>query len=337
MKPYKPYLILVLTIAGLFLSGIEVFPQQTADQLYEKALYLEEAKGELQGAIDLYSKIVENRNADQSFQAKALLHIGMCYEKLGMKEATKAYQRLVSNFPAQKNEVAIARERLSKLITTESSKEIVIRQVWTGKDVDDFGSVSADGEYLTFTDWGTGNLAIRNLNTGQNKSLTREGSWNSPEQYAEFSLISPNGKQVAYMWFIGNEDNPHYELRLLQVGNPSPKVLYSCNKNESMVPEIWFSDGRKILVQKHTGKEKWQLASIDITSGEVSLIKEKTPGPSGLPILSLSPDEKQIAFDFPNLTEKGNYDIFIISIDTKNESPLIQHPANDRVIGPYMH
>ncbi len=135
------------------------------------------------------------------------------------------------------------------------------------------------------------------------------------------------------MWFIGNEDNPHYELRLLQIGNASPKVLYSCNKNEYMVPEIWFSDGRKILVQKHTGKEKWQLASIDITSGEVSLIREKTPGPSGLTILSLSPDEKQIAFDFPNLTEKGNYDIFIISIDTKNESPLIQHPANDRLIG----
>jgi len=72
----------MLSMVGLILSNPEIFPQQTANQLYEKALYLEEAKGELQGAIDLYNKIVENKNADQSFQAKALLHIGMCYEKL---------------------------------------------------------------------------------------------------------------------------------------------------------------------------------------------------------------------------------------------------------------
>jgi len=113
MKMNKTCLILILTIAGLFLSGTEVLSQQAAGQLYEKALYLEEAKGELQGAIDLYNRIAENRSADQSFQAKALLHMGLCYEKLGKQEAVKSYQRLVNNFPAQKNEVAIARERLA--------------------------------------------------------------------------------------------------------------------------------------------------------------------------------------------------------------------------------
>ena len=116
MKTNRKYLILVLTIAGLVLSGRVVLSQQTAGELYEKALYLEEAKGELQGAIDLYNKIAENKSADQSFQAKALLHMGLCYEKMGMQEAVKSYQRLVNNFPAQKNEVAIARERLTKLM-----------------------------------------------------------------------------------------------------------------------------------------------------------------------------------------------------------------------------
>lgn len=83
METKKTGLILILTMVGLFLSGTEIFPQQ---------------------------------DADQSLQAKALLHIGMCYEKLGMQEAVKAYERLVNNFPAQKNEVALARERLNRLV-----------------------------------------------------------------------------------------------------------------------------------------------------------------------------------------------------------------------------
>ena len=47
------------------------------------------------------------------------MHVGLCYEKMGKEEATKAYQKLVNNFPGQKNEVAIAKERLSKLLITE--------------------------------------------------------------------------------------------------------------------------------------------------------------------------------------------------------------------------
>src|SRR4030042_5977948 len=116
MKAKKTSLILIFIMIGLFLSGNEVFPQQIAEQLYEKALYLEEAKGELHDAIDIYNQIVENKDADQSFQAKALLHMGLCYEKLGKQEAVKSYQRLVNNFPSQKNEVAIARERLALLM-----------------------------------------------------------------------------------------------------------------------------------------------------------------------------------------------------------------------------
>jgi dipeptidyl aminopeptidase/acylaminoacyl peptidase len=49
--------------------------------------------------------------------------------------------------------------------------------------------------------------------------------------------------------------------------------------------------------------------------------------------LSLSPDEKQIAFDFPNSSENGKYDIFLLSVDLKSEIPIIKHPANDRLLG----
>ena len=110
-------IVLTAILVTIFIA-VNILPSeaQSPEQLYQKGLMKEEGEGALQDAINLYSQVTDNSNADKSLQAKALLHIGMCYEKLGMQEAVKAYQRLVNNFPAQKNEVAIARERLSRLI-----------------------------------------------------------------------------------------------------------------------------------------------------------------------------------------------------------------------------
>jgi len=124
MKTKKTTLILILLMAGLFLSSHKLFPQQTASQLYEKALasqlyekalYLEEARGELQGAIDIYIQLAENQDADKSLQAKALLHMGLCYEKLGSEKARQAYRDVINRFPEQAEETAIARERMTSL------------------------------------------------------------------------------------------------------------------------------------------------------------------------------------------------------------------------------
>ena len=52
---------------------------------------------------------------DESLAAKAQLRIGICYEKLGSQEARKAYQRLIADYPGQKEEVALARDRLARL------------------------------------------------------------------------------------------------------------------------------------------------------------------------------------------------------------------------------
>lgn len=118
-KIIKLVSVLIFTIVCLFFSTTVVFSQQSAGELYEKALYAEEVKGELQNAIDLYQQLLENNPENKQLAAKALLHQGMCYEKLGNQEAVKKYQNLVDNYPGQKNEVALARERLSKLLAAE--------------------------------------------------------------------------------------------------------------------------------------------------------------------------------------------------------------------------
>ncbi len=330
----KPIFSTIILVAALLAVNTYTSTAQTPEQLYQKGLGKEEGEGALQDAINLYNQVADNSNASISVRAKALLHIGMCYEKLGTKEAVKAYQRLLANFPTQKNEVNIARERLSRLTTIESPNEIAIRQVWTGPDVDNSGSVSADGEYLTFNDWSSGNLMIRNLKTNEIKQLTVEGTWKDSSQYVFYSLISPDGKQVAYSLY---KYNGSCDLKLIKLGNQTPVIL--CSEMEDIIPSLWLSNGNKIIVQKYDiSKRIWDLSSINIINGEVkSLIKKELapgPGPSFFPVfLSLSFDEKYIAFDFPDPAENGKYDIFILSVDSKTELPLVKHPANDRLLG----
>ena len=321
----------IILATAILVGSITPLSAQSPDKLFQKGLIKEEGEGALNKAINIYNKIVENRNADKSLQAKALLHMGLCYEKLGRNEATKAYQRLVNNFPGQENEVAIARERLSYLIQIAEKipKGIVIKQVWAGSDVDNYGSVSLDGKYLSFVDWDTGDLALRNLKTRENQRITHEATWEKPQQFADINKISPDGKQIAYYWY---NENGTADLRVINLRDKS-QITLANSKDGEIYPCLWFANGEKIIVQRSGEKVNvpWQLSSINVNTGESQVLKEFKN--SFFTNVSLSPDEKYLAYGFPNVKNNGNSDINLLSIDGKNEIPLIKHPANDRLLG----
>jgi Tol biopolymer transport system component len=319
-------IISVFCLAVIFNVSGQVTPQE----MLNKAIYQEEVNGNLDEAIKLFLEIVDKNSTNRAVTVEAFYHLGLTNEKLGNKKAKEYYEKIVNGFGDQPEFVRIARERLAVLTTSVSHKEIVLRQVWAGNAVDLLGSVSADGEYATFTDWNFGNLAIRNLKTGENKPLTNEGTWKGPIQYALFSLISPDGKQVAYGWYNAKGI---YELRLLKIGSQTPVSLYSCVADEFPIPELWFADGKKIIFYTlHEKKKIWQLSSINITDKEVRMLKEAS-GASSPGNVSLSPDEKYIAYELPGPSAKNSYDIHLMSIDTKEESILIENPSNDRLLG----
>ena len=72
----------------------------------------------MQQAIDLYQEIIKQYPGNRQVMAKALLHAGFCYEKLGLKEAQQVYQRVINDYSENKNEVSLARARLSSLERT---------------------------------------------------------------------------------------------------------------------------------------------------------------------------------------------------------------------------
>jgi len=77
----------------------EAISQQTAGQRFEKALYLEEVNGKLQQAIDQYQLIMKGFPTNREIIAKSQLHLGICYEKLGLNQGRDNYQAVINKFP----------------------------------------------------------------------------------------------------------------------------------------------------------------------------------------------------------------------------------------------
>jgi len=128
MSSKKTFIFIAFT-AAIFIAAILIaFGFQNSSEhkvLFEKAKFTMETKGDLKGAIKLFSEIIEKYPDEREYAAKSQLYIGLCYEKLGLKEAQKAFQKVVDNYPDQQQEAAIAREKLSMLVKLAKALEKV--------------------------------------------------------------------------------------------------------------------------------------------------------------------------------------------------------------------
>jgi Tol biopolymer transport system component len=124
---------------------------QTGHDLFQQALVLEQAEGNLQAAIQMYERIVEEFAGDRELVAKALVQMGRCYEKLGLTDARQVYRRVIDDFPEQRSEVAIARERLASLSEelAELRRQPTFRKIEIASKPRN-GVLSPDGSKLAF-------------------------------------------------------------------------------------------------------------------------------------------------------------------------------------------
>ena len=210
---------------------------------------------------------------------------------------------------------------------------ITTRQVWAGPKTDFFGAVSPDGKYLSFVDWETGDLAIRDLARETNRRLTNKGSWEASEDEAELSIWSPDGKQVAYQWLQENTERVWYELRLISLDHPTPRVLYRCkNAWEYIEPVDWSPDGKYILANLVKEDANDQMALVSVADGTIRTLK-KLPESVGLVDAAISPDGHYIVYDYWQSESSLAHDIFLLPIAGGSETALVKYPADDLVLG----
>ena len=322
---------LAVAILGGLLTASFALAQKDdqAEVLMQAAHQKQLVEGQLEEAIQLYKRVVQEHAGNRALAAKALLEMGQCYEKLGNAEARKAYERVLRDYADQNEAAAKARARLAALSGNGASRgsEMVTRRVWAepGKLV--LGGPSPDGRYLSYADWTTGDLAIRDLVTGTTRHLTNKGSWAESSESAWLSTISPDGKEVAYTWF-GKDGT---DLRVMRLEGSTPRILFS-NKEAMAFPTDWSPDGKYVLTLIYRfSTSSSQIALISVADGSVRVLKRFDSRFAGK--ACFSPNGHYIAYDFPPPQDSDNWDIFLLAADGSREIPLVEHPAEDHLLG----
>ncbi len=207
---------------------------------------------------------------------------------------------------------------------TESSGVILRRLRW-GKLGYGGGSVSPDGRYFSDLNWDNGNLTIHDFETGERRDVTDEGHWGKDEQFADYSIWSPDGKQIAYLWHKGSDGS----LRVVGIDGSKPRVLYSSPaETGALIPRAWSRDGKHILAIFHDRQvesHSYNIVLVSVADGSMRVLKslEKC-----LYRMSLSPDGRYVVYDYPQ--SEAPLDIFLLATDGSQETTLVKHPASDR-------
>lgn len=304
--------------------------EQQAQKLLSEAVYQEEVNGDLDEAIKTYQSVIQRYPGNRKVSAEAYFHLGMCYEKLGRQDAMNAYQEVISNYGEQKDIVAKARERLSKLeqtgIKAAEPEGIRIRQIWKSPYLDDLGTVSYDGRFRSYVDWGVGDVALHNLITDEKKKLTNKASLGDTASFALGTAISRNGRLIASSWW-----KPHNttDLILVDVDNPTMNVIYS-KEGEEVYPYKWLSDNEIVGLRLIPDQRTIQIFTFNILNKTLKV--KKSFNKIQVSQLACSPDEKYIAYDFVSEAD-NNTDINLLTANGDSDIPLITHPANDKVLG----
>ena len=216
---------------------------------------------------------------------------------------------------------------------------IVLRRIWAGAATDfSESSPSPDGRYVTVVDWTTGDLAVRGLSTGAIHRLTNKGSWNDSQDFAEASIFSPDGGQIAYAWF--SDDVRGYQLRVLgfdgsagrAVAGSAPRVLYSGGRNVSyLYPQNWSPDGHQVVATIFRPDRSKQMVLIATGDGSVRVLKTfdwRYPE-----TVDFSSDGRYLAYDLRPDRDSPERDIYLLAVDGSREVTAVGGPGDDRLLG----
>src|SRR5262249_43426652 len=87
--------------------------RDSSEAAFRAAMDKEIVDGDLKAAIEQYRKLIAGSGASRELVSKALVRLGVCYERQGSAEARKAYERVVREFADQTDAAREARTRLS--------------------------------------------------------------------------------------------------------------------------------------------------------------------------------------------------------------------------------
>ena len=296
---------------------------RSGNAVFEQALAKERVEGNLPEAIQLYQRVIAEFAADRPLAAKALLQVGLCYEKLGQDASVRAYERLVRDFADQGEAVSQARARLAVLKQPVSGAAVAgttpsVRALPRMDESNDLQSLSPDGTKAAFISIDKGmNLAIYDLASKQTKLLTNF-DWTGGCAY--FAVWSPDSRRIAYRQG-GCGPDAVKELRVATLDGKSDLVFRNdANPGKGVAPAGWLPDGSALVVMLQQADNTFAIGVVPTAGGPFTPLRPVKSTRAELP--SLSPDGRLIAF---SEGAPGRREIHVISRDGRAE-----HRITDR-------
>jgi Tol biopolymer transport system component len=316
-----------LIIVALFaVAAVTAGQAQSGHDLFQKALAVERADGNLRGAIQLYDRVVRDFPHDRALAARALVRMAECYEKLGDARAQSIYRTLVDEYPDQRDAVTTARTRLDA-IAAPRSPATAARKLWGSQDVESFfGNVSADGRRVLFAEPTHGHLVLRDLVTGVNRLLTNEPGF----FYTTGASMSRNADRVVFNY----DAHRQWELRIASLqgtGVSASRRLLDTSAIGVFYPEDWSPDGQSVAVVVQRADRTFQLGIVSTADGAFRALRSfNWQRPARV---VFSPSGGELAFSLPHVEGDPRHDIFVLAVDGSRERPLVASGSNDRVVG----
>lgn len=304
------------------LSPVIAAQARTADALMGAAQHAEDVDGDLDTALATYQQVVAHPNASRTLRASALLRIGRLHEKRGPQEARRTYERITKEFADETSAVAEARRRLSALAgpaAPPDDTQVVARQIWAGREVDPFGSISPDGRSYAFVDWtttATGNVAVRDVTTGQVRHLTNART--VKEGFAEWPEWSADGRQLAYVF---NE-----RLHVAMADGSGARAIFT--RPGAHVGAIrWSPDGRNLAlaISNYGSQVTHELAVIAVDTGTV--VRTHDTGSANVELGGYGPDGRHVAFATGETADTRSTGIHLVEVETGKVTELLQGPG----------
>jgi len=221
-------------------------------------------------------------------------------------------------------------ESADKLGLTQLAVAPAVRRIWTGPEVDNQARPAPDGSSFSMTDWNTGDLQVHDVETGINRHITSDASWNTPSAFAETSIISPDGKSVAFGWWSEKADA--YELRIAGLsGADSGKIhtAYTLSRGAFIGAQAWTPDGTEVIAVSSPTTATNQIVAIKASGAGMRILRTTDwRYPNNM---AVSPDGRWIAYDFP--TDGYDRDVYVIGVDGTGDKLVARYAGDDVVMG----
>ena len=139
--------ILALLSLAILTNAAPMARADSPSETLEKAIYSEETKGDLDGAMALYQQVIAQAKTSQALAAQAQYRLGVCqYKKHSYSAAAAAFEAVVKDYPGEKELVALARDYLAR-------NNDLLPAPWADGEEERFDIKLAGGLKLGFGAW----------------------------------------------------------------------------------------------------------------------------------------------------------------------------------------